>query len=184
MESKMAGVGHTAPKYMPNRHLVFGGEGVTHEPYQRMGGVNDVRSRRRGRAVIPAEFPAAMAHDGLYALADLGGSVGTRFTWEYVPINPHIGLFGDEDHGAASRACTMPGVSGNSAAAGRFHAPTLMTTSAVIVQTTSVSMNGSSPATTPSRTGSSVFAALWAMGAEPCPASFEKSARFMPQRNA
>jgi hypothetical protein len=43
-----------------------------------------------------------MAHDGLYALADLGGSVGTRFTWEYVPINPHIGLFGDEDHGAAT----------------------------------------------------------------------------------
>ena len=85
---------------------------------------------------------------------------------------------------SASRAATMPGVSGNSAAAGRFHAPTLMTTSAVIVQTTSVSMNGSSPATTPSRTGSSVLAALWAIGAEPCPASFEKSARFMPQRNA
>jgi hypothetical protein len=57
-------------------------------------------------------------------------------------------------------------------------------TSEVSVQTTMVSMNGSSPATTPSRTGSFVFAAAWATGADPCPASEEKRARFMPQRNA
>jgi hypothetical protein len=43
-----------------------------------------------------------------------------------------------------------------------------------------VSMNGSSSATTPSETGSSVFAAACAMGAEPCPASFENSPRRTP----
>jgi hypothetical protein len=57
-------------------------------------------------------------------------------------------------------------------------------TSAVKVHTTSVSMKGSSPATTPSRTGSSVLAAEWAIGADPWPASLENSARFMPKRKA
>ncbi len=49
-----------------------------------------------------------------------------------------------------------------------------------MVQITSVSMNGSSRATTPSDTGSSVFAAAWAMGAEPWPASFENKPRRTP----
>ena len=40
------------------------------------------------------------------------------------------------------------------------------------------------PATMPSRMGSSVRAAAWAMAAEPSPASLEKHARTMPQRNA
>ena len=53
-------------------------------------------------------------------------------------------------------------------------------TSAVIVQMTMVSMNGSSNATTPSETGSSVLAAECAMGADPCPASFENSPRRTP----
>ncbi len=43
-----------------------------------------------------------------------------------------------------------------------------------------VSMKGSSSATTPSDTGSSVFAAEWAMGADPCPASLEKRPRRTP----
>ena len=53
-------------------------------------------------------------------------------------------------------------------------------TRAVIVQTTIVSMNGSRPATTPSRTGSSVLTALWAIGALPWPASLLNRARWMP----
>ena len=56
--------------------------------------------------------------------------------------------------------------------------------SAVNVQTTIVSMNGSSPATIPSRAGSSVFAAACAIGDEPWPASLEKMARFIPNTNA
>jgi hypothetical protein len=80
--------------------------------------------------------------------------------------------------------CTSRGGSSNRTSGPRFQAPLSRITSVVSVQTTSVSMNGSRPATTPSRTGSSVFAAEWAMGADPWPASFEKSARFMPQRNA
>ncbi len=32
----------------------------------------------------------------------------------------------------------------------------------------------------PSETGSWAFAALWAMGAEPCPASLENNPRFTP----
>ena len=52
------------------------------------------------------------------------------------------------------------------------------------VQTTIVSMNGSSPATTPSLTGSRVRAAEWAIGEDPCPDSLEKRARFIPQRKA
>ena len=58
--------------------------------------------------------------------------------------------------------------------------PVITTTSAVIVQMTIVSMNGSSSATTPSDTGSSVLAAAWAMGAEPWPASLEKRPRLTP----
>ncbi len=45
---------------------------------------------------------------------------------------------------------------------------------------TIVSMNGSTSATTPSETGSSVLAAAWAIGAEPWPASLENSPRFTP----
>ncbi len=66
----------------------------------------------------------------------------------------------------------------------RFHTPLQRMTSAVSVHTTIVSMKGSSPETTASRTGSLVLAAEWAMGAEPWPASLEKSARFIPHRNA
>ena len=61
-----------------------------------------------------------------------------------------------------------------------FHAPVMMMTSAVMVTMTIVSMNGSSSATTPSETGSSVFAAACAIGADPCPASFENSPRRTP----
>ncbi len=57
----------------------------------------------------------------------------------------------------------------------------MMMTRPVMVQITRVSMNGSTSATTPSETGSSVLAAAWAMGAEPCPASLEKRPRFTPQ---
>ena len=61
-----------------------------------------------------------------------------------------------------------------------FHAPVMITTSAVMVTMTIVSMNGSSSATTPSETGSSVLAAACAIGAEPCPASFENRPRRTP----
>ena len=50
-----------------------------------------------------------------------------------------------------------------------------------MVTMTMVSMNGSTSPTTPSDTGSSVLAAAWAMGADPCPASFENSPRLTPQ---
>ncbi len=50
-----------------------------------------------------------------------------------------------------------------------------------MVQMIRVSMNGPSMATTPSRIGSSVLAAAWAMGAEPWPDSLENSPRLMPQ---
>ena len=60
-------------------------------------------------------------------------------------------------------------------------APVMMITRPVMVQITRVSMNGSTRATTPSETGSSVLAAAWAMGAEPCPASLEKRPRLTPQ---
>ena len=43
----------------------------------------------------------------------------------------------------------------------------MMTTKAVMVQTTTVSMNGSSRATIPSLIGSSVLAAEWAIAADP-----------------
>ncbi len=52
--------------------------------------------------------------------------------------------------------------------------------SAVMVQTTTVSMNGSIIATRPSVAGRLVFTAEWAMGAEPMPASLEKAARWKP----
>ena len=61
-----------------------------------------------------------------------------------------------------------------------FHMPEITMTRAVMVQTTTVSINGSSNATIPSLTGSSVFAAEWAMAAEPSPASLEKTARRKP----
>jgi hypothetical protein len=53
-------------------------------------------------------------------------------------------------------------------------------TSAVIVQITTVSMNGSSSATMPSRTGYFGRAAECAIAAEPTPASFENAARRNP----
>ena len=49
-----------------------------------------------------------------------------------------------------------------------------------MVQTTKVSMKGSSPATRPSRTGCVVLAAECAMEDEPWPASLEKKARCKP----
>ena len=57
-------------------------------------------------------------------------------------------------------------------------------TSAVMVQITMVSMNGSSSETTPSVTGSFVRTAEWAMDAEPMPASFENTARWNPMIRA
>jgi hypothetical protein len=56
----------------------------------------------------------------------------------------------------------------------------MMITSAVMVQITTVSMNGSSSDTKPSVIGSLVRTAEWAMAAEPMPASFEKAARRKP----
>ena len=50
-----------------------------------------------------------------------------------------------------------------------------------MVTMTMVSMNGSTSPTTPSDTGSWVLAAAWAIGADPCPASFENSPRLTPQ---
>ena len=58
--------------------------------------------------------------------------------------------------------------------------PVITMTSAVIVQTTIVSMNGSSSATMPSREGWGTLAAACAMAAEPMPASFENAARWNP----
>ena len=58
--------------------------------------------------------------------------------------------------------------------------PAIMITSPVMVQTSTVSMNGSSRATIPSLTGSSVFAAEWAMAADPAPASLLKTALWIP----
>ena len=57
-------------------------------------------------------------------------------------------------------------------------------TSAVIVQMTTVSRNGSSIETTPSEAARRVLTAACAIGAEPMPASLEKVARRMPQMNA
>ncbi len=63
---------------------------------------------------------------------------------------------------------------------GLAYAPVITMTSAVMVQTTTVSMNGSSSATMPSRTGYGVRAAEWAIAAEPAPASLENAARRNP----
>ena len=57
-------------------------------------------------------------------------------------------------------------------------------TKPVKVQMISVSIKGSKIATMPSATGSLVFAAAWAMGAEPCPASLEYRPRFTPRLKA
>src|SRR5690606_1689310 len=58
--------------------------------------------------------------------------------------------------------------------------PVMMITSAVMVQITTVSMNGSHRATRPSVIGSLVLTAEWAMEAEPMPASLENAARWKP----
>ena len=50
-------------------------------------------------------------------------------------------------------------------------------TKAVIVQITTVSINGSNNATTPSDAGYLVLTAECAIAAEPAPASFENAAR-------
>src|SRR5690606_12190701 len=58
--------------------------------------------------------------------------------------------------------------------------PVKISTSAVKVHTTTVSIKGSSNATKPSEGGLWVLAALCAIAAEPTPASFEKAARWNP----
>ena len=60
------------------------------------------------------------------------------------------------------------------------HSPEIMITSAVIVQIIRVSINGPIIATSPSRTGSFVFAAACAIGALPSPASLENAALLTP----
>ena len=65
-------------------------------------------------------------------------------------------------------------------ASGLFQAPVTTITRAVMLQITTVSMKGSSSETKPSRTGSIVEAAEWAIGAEPQPASLLKAARRKP----
>ena len=52
----------------------------------------------------------------------------------------------------------------------------IIITNAVIVQIITVSMKGSSKATTPSLAACLVLTAEWAIAAEPTPASFEKAA--------
>ena len=64
--------------------------------------------------------------------------------------------------------------------ASTFQVPVITRTKAVIVQTTTVSVNGSSNATSPSLAGFFVFTAEWAIGAEPIPASLENAARLIP----
>ena len=59
--------------------------------------------------------------------------------------------------------------------------PVVTITSAVIVQITTVSMNGSSNETIPSVAGSLVLTAECAIGADPIPASFEKTALLKPK---
>jgi hypothetical protein len=72
-----------------------------------------------------------------------------------------------------SAAASTRGALGRCASGTRFHTPLTRITSAEKVQTMTVSMKGSSPATMPSRTGSRVRAAECTMGEEPWPASFE-----------
>ena len=54
-------------------------------------------------------------------------------------------------------------------------------TSAVIVQITTVSINGSSIATNPCVRGSLVLTVAWAIAEDPIPASLEKAARRKPK---
>lgn len=56
----------------------------------------------------------------------------------------------------------------------------MMTTKAVMMQITTVSMNGSHGATKPSDSRSRVRAAKWVMVVEPTPASLERAARRKP----
>ena len=56
--------------------------------------------------------------------------------------------------------------------------------SPVSIQIMMVSINGSKIETIPSETGSLALAAACAIGAEPCPASFEKSPRLTPRLKA
>src|SRR5690606_35245956 len=56
----------------------------------------------------------------------------------------------------------------------------IIITRAVMVQTTTVSINGSSKATKPSDAGYFVLTAEWAIAAEPTPASLEKAALWKP----
>src|SRR5690554_8187360 len=58
--------------------------------------------------------------------------------------------------------------------------PVKINTKAVMVQTTTVSMNGSSKETTPSLTGYFVREAECAIDADPTPASFENAALWKP----
>ena len=57
-----------------------------------------------------------------------------------------------------------------------------MITNAVMVQITTVSINGSNKETTPSDAGYLVFTAECAMEAEPAPASLEKAAQSVLNR--
>jgi len=59
----------------------------------------------------------------------------------------------------------------------------MIITRAVIVQITTVSINGSSSATKPSEAEYLVFTAEWAIDADPAPASLEKAARLNPMSN-
>ena len=56
----------------------------------------------------------------------------------------------------------------------------IIRTRAVIVQTTTVSINGSKRATSPSEAAYLVFTAECAIDADPIPASFEKAALLNP----
>ena len=58
--------------------------------------------------------------------------------------------------------------------------PVKMSTKAVSVQIKTVSIKGSIRPTNPSDAGLCVLVALWAMAAEPTPASFENAARWKP----
>ncbi len=60
--------------------------------------------------------------------------------------------------------------------------PVTKIANAVKVHTTKVSIAGPNMATKPSRTGSSVFDAPWAIGAVPMPASLENAPRLIPNK--
>ena len=65
-----------------------------------------------------------------------------------------------------------------------FQTPDESKTKPVRVQIIIVSINGSKIETIPSETGSCARAAECAIGADPCPASFENNPRFTPWLNA